>query len=785
MDAGADAPFGVRLRRLRQAAGLTQEELAERAELSPSAIGMLERGDRRRAYPHTVRSLAHALGLSPEQRAELLAATRSLAGGPIPPPPMAGTALSAPPTALLGRDREVEAVARLIRDADVRLVTLIGPGGVGKTRLAVELPSHVADAFAHGVFLVPLASIRDPELVIPTVAHAIGLGESGERSLSEVLHAYLRDKHVLLLLDNFEHLLDAAGALADLLAASPRLTVLATSRAPLRIRGEREYAVEPLPVPDPDRVASPAQLGEVPAVELFVERAQAASPAFALTDANAVAVAAICRRLDGLPLALELAAVWLRMLGPAQLLERLDRALPLLTGGARDLPERQKTMRAAIQWSFDLLAPPEQALFRRLSVFAEGWTLEAAEAICGLDDLPPERVLDVLSVLVEQSLVVAEIGPLGETRYRMLEPVRQYARELLGASGEAERVGRAHADFFLRFAERAQPEINGHRQVEWLDRLEVDYDNVRQAIGWSEEASEPPSVVRFGRALCMFWVIHDRHDEGRRWMERVLGQGQDLPAKARADALYAQAVCEYGLGDPVRVLALSEESAALYRQIEDRYGDAISMGLVGFARTLLGDLDRADEAFQESLEILRELGDRWASAHLWSHWAAVPLMRGDYRQAAHYAEEALEHTRATGDRLGACAAHLILGRVAAELGDHQEAARSFKSALIHAAEMRDRANAAHCIRGLAEVFLVRERAEGAARLLGAADRLLEMTGAPQYAYAPGAELQQRVEEMARAQLGDQAWVVAWRKGRAMTLDESVGFALSSPASESG
>jgi predicted ATPase/DNA-binding XRE family transcriptional regulator len=799
--------FGERLRFLREKAGLTQEELAEQAGLTAQGIGALERGDRRHPYRHTVRAIADALGLSTDEHAALAAlvarrATSGVIAEPAsnPPggemnvsPPLSG--LLASPTALVGRHQELDEIVRLLTST-VRLVTLTGPGGVGKTTLALETARRAASAFPDGVHVVPLAPIGDPALVTGTLVHTLGLTQVSGQPAGDLLRAHLRDKHVLLLLDNFEHLLGAAADLAALLAECPRLVVLATSRAPLRVRGEQEYPVGPLAVPNLNRIPLAAELSGVPSVALFVERARAGAPRFELTQANVAAVAAICRRLAGLPLAIELAAVRVRLLTPTELLARLDRALPLLAGGARDLPERQRTMRAAIGWSYDLLANAEQALFRRLSVFPGGCTLEAVEAVCaepsrfpasqrrdeetaraGNGVVAAEEVLDLLMTLVEQSLVVAEETASGETRYRMLEPIRQYARELLDESGEARAVSLAHAGYFLALAEQAHRHIDGHQQTEWIERLEVENDNLRAAIGWCLDEGDVLDAIRFGKAIRMYWVIHGRHGEGRRWMQQALARGDDLPAASRADALYALGVCVYGSGENQWLLEITEESASLYRQTDDRYGEALALGLMGFACILVGDIDRAEKVTREGLAILESMADRWASAHLYTHMAVISLRRGDLARAVEHAKAALARTRETGDRLATYVAQLILGQTAQAQGNHDDAIRQYKAGLMLAAEVTDRANAAFCVRGLAGVAVAMGQPERGACLFGAAEALLDATGNPAYAYIPDPILHERAAEAAREQLGELAWAAAWQRGRAMTLEQAVAESL--------
>ncbi len=785
---GEDAPkFGGRLRRLREAAGLSQEELASRAGLTAKAISLLERGERKRPYPHTVRSLADALGLSEEERAVLTGAIPGRTSGdgapvstPVPVEEAAAThsfALPSSLTPLLGREREVEEIAGLLGQTAIRLLTLTGPGGIGKTRLGIEAARKAGGYFPDGVAFVALAPLGDAALVIPTVSRALGLREAaGVVRPLEVLCRHLRERKFLLVLDNFEHVAEAAPEVAELLGSCPSLSVLVTSRAPLRVRGEREYPVSPLAVPDPNRIPEAEEMAQTPAAKLFIERAEDASAAFELTQANAAAVAAICWRLDGLPLALELAAARARFLGPTALLSRLDRALQ--AGGARDLPERQRTMRSTLDWSYELLHGPERELFGRLSVFAGGFTLEAAEEVGAAGVVEAEDVLVLVGSLVEQSLVVAEPNEEGdELRYRMLEPVRQYTLEKLEEGGEAEEVKRRHAGYYLALAEEAEPRIKSRDQVEWLDRLEAESDNLRGAIGWSLEVGDATTAARFGWALGMYWVMHSRHGEGRLLMEQTLERDSgDLPVRTRARALLALAFCVYGSGDDERLMAISEESAALFRRAGDRHGEAHALGMMGFAAMQMGDLDRASRALEESLEGFREHEDAWGSAQLLAHLATVPLRRGDYPRTAELAEEALALTRRTGDRQAANVALHLLARVAWASEEHGRAARYWRAALTKASELTNTVEAAYCMQGLAAVAASRGEPRRAAQLFGAAEALLEDAGLILYAHASD-ELHQQVAAAARERLGDQAWTAAHDEGRAMSFEEAVAYAL--------
>ena len=775
---GEDVAFGARLKRLREAVGLTQEELAERAGLSRKAISVLERGERKRPYPHTVRSLAHALGLSEDERASLLASVPGRDTGTVGAP-AAGPRPDLPPaptTPLVGRGGELEEVMGFLARQQTRLLTLTGTGGVGKTRLAVEAIRGAAGLFPDGAAFVALAPLGDPGLVLPTVAQTLGLRETGGRSPREALHAYLREKRFLLALDNFEHVLGAAAEVAALIEACGGLTVLVTSRAPLRVRSEQEYPVPPLALPHPSAPPTAEEVVGSSSGRLFAERARATSPAFEITAENASAVASICRRLSGLPLALELAAAKTRFLDPKALLSRLDRAL--CAGiGARDVPERQRTMRSTLDWSHDLLSEGEKVLFRRLSAFSGGFTLEACEEVGASEGVvDAEEVLELLERLTEQSLVVVtQDRNTRETRYGMLEPVRQYAREKLEESREAEEARRRHALHYLALAEEAEPRLKGRDQVEWLDRLEAENDNLRAAIGRSLEAGDAQTAARFGYALAMYWVMRARREEGRLLMEGTLASG-DLPARMRARALWSLALCVNGSRDDERMMAISEESAALFRRAGDGHGEAYALLVLSFAALQLGELARATRVLEEALKGFREHEDAWGSAHSLNHLAVASLRKGDYSRAAEYAEDALAVTERSGDRLGANVELYILAEAAWASDEHGRAARYFRKALVLASEAADKTSSAYCMQGLAVVTGARGGPRRAARLLGAAEALLEAAGVPAYVTADH-DLHQRAADAARERLGDRSWTEAHNEGRAMGFEEAVAYAL--------
>ncbi|MBW3634744.1 MAG: tetratricopeptide repeat protein, partial [Chloroflexi bacterium] len=551
--------------------------------------------------------------------------------------------LPAQPTALLGREAEVAATRALLEQDGARIVTLTGPGGTGKTRLGLQVGAELVEGFADGVWFVPLATIADPDLVVPAIAQPLGVREVAGEPLLTTLQDYLQPKHALLLLDNFEHLTAAAPAVSALLAACPKIQVLVTSREPLRIAGERELPVPPLSLPSERQARSlpSTALLEYPAIRLFVERAQAVKPDFALTETTAPDVAAICQRLDGLPLAIELAAARARVLAPAQLLARLDKRLKVLTGGHRDLPSRQQTLRAAIEWSHDLLDPDEQALFARLAVFSGGCTFEAAEAVCdGSGDLPFD-VLDGLDSLTQKSLLRPEDGADGAPRFTMLETIREFGLERLDATGDADNLHRAHVDYYVTLAEEAEPQLTSPDQVAWLNRLGAEHDNFRSALGWLEQEDEDATRLRFVAALWRFWWMRGHLTEGRRWLERSLAEADDQLPAVLAHALGGAGILAESQGDYEQATDLHVKALHLLRLVGDQIGIAFSLTNLGIVADALGDYDRANDVHTQALAIWREAGDELGMASSLNELGTLAINRGDYEAAEELLSQSL------------------------------------------------------------------------------------------------------------------------------------------------
>jgi predicted ATPase/class 3 adenylate cyclase len=577
-----------------------------------------------------------------------------------PPRTLASRSDSLPvqPTPFIGREHEVATIGQLLRRQDVRLVTLTGPGGTGKTRLSIQVASELRDVFVEGVSFISLAPINDPLLVIPTIAQALGIRDKEGQPLSTRLAEVLQQKQVLLLLDNFEQVVGAASQVAELLTSCPSLKVLVTSREVLHVRAEHEFAVPPLALPDPAHLPELAALARFPSVALFLQRVQAIKPEFRLTVTNARAVAEICVRLDGLPLAIELAAARMKLLSPQVLLARLDRRLAMLAGGARDVPTRQQTLRNTIAWSYQLLNAREQRLFCRLSVFVGGCTLQAAEAVCIASDDGATQVLDGVASLVDKSLLqrVEQTEEASEEpRFLMLETIREYALEALTTSGEAAVARQAHADYFLLLAEEAEPALKGPLLVSWLERLEREHDNLRAALQWALEGGRTEMALRLGTALERFWVVRGHRNEGLAFLERALAGSSGVATSVRAKALLAAARLAFVQSHYDRGEVLAQESLALFRGLGDRRGIALSLDRLGMAAWRRGDFRTAGVLMEEDLALFKEVGDQDRVA--WSLFTLGLLnnKQGEYTRACALFEESLTLFRELGNKRGIAA----------------------------------------------------------------------------------------------------------------------------------
>ncbi len=766
-------------------------------------------------------------------------------------------------TPFIGRQQDVAAICHLLGDTDVRLLTLFGTGGIGKTRLAIQVASELADDFVDGVSFISLDPVMEPDLVLPTIAQTLTIKEREGLPPLEVVHQFLQDKQMLLLLDNFEQIVAAAPHVEHLLSHCPQLTVLVTSRAVLHIQGEQVFPVAPLAVPDLSRDLAPEGIAQSAAVALFMQRARSLLPSFQLTAANARAIAELCIRLDGLPLAIELAAARVRLLPPQALLTRLSQRLQLLTSGPRTLPARQQTLRKTIQWSYDLLGPEEQALFRRLAVFAGGWTLEAVEALGKGVSTANLDVMNALASLLDHSLIQQREQEAEEPRFRMLQTLREYGLEVLAATGELQSTQAKHAHIFLRLSELAEPELRGPSQTVWIERLEQEHDNLRAALEWALEdvadeqaAARRDPALRLSAVLWPFWEIRGHYSEASTFLERALARSEEASISLRVKVLQAGAgvaihYCDYaraeemaglclslyqeqgntrGIGDCLGLLvncamvkgkmteaiALSEERVRLMRQVGEpgEVADALFSLADMFCRR--GDLVRGQPLFEEALLLYRKagndlgvattlilsaiplwwfsladaetiqtirhrlqeaqaiftrLGSRYWIAYCFWLGALVALSEGETARAESLAQESLTIFREIGDRWNVAWALHALGTVEAQRGEMTEARSLYQQSLALTLELGDKFHTPFILEDLAGVLVTLGELARAAQVGGAVEALREETGASP-ALVDRASYEQAMAT-ARAQLGEEAFVVAWAWGRATPLEQVI------------
>ena len=683
---------------------------------------------------------------------------------------------------LIGRSREITEIKNLLRRDENRLITLTGAGGSGKTRLAQAVAEETAENFSDGVFFVELAAVSDAKLVEQAIAQAIGVKESEGVSLITALKNFLHERRILLVLDNFEHLISAALLIKELSESSQSLKILVTSRAALRLKIEQEFVVTPLALPARDSNLPASELKNYPAIALFAVRAQAVKPSFVLTDETAPVVTKICRRLDGLPLAIELAAARVKLLSPEAIFSRLEHSLKLLKGGAKDLPARQQTMRGTIEWSYNLLEEEEKILFRRLAVFAGGFSVETAEAICDRcalieSEIPDAdsniEILDIITSLVDKNLLVLREQTNGDARLRMLEVVREFALECLETSGEIDLFRKSHAQFFLNLAEEAEFHLRGEKSVKWLETLEFEIDNLRSALRWSLK-NDVETVTRLAAALRYFWSNHNYLTEGLGWLEKSLERGEDIPVAVRFKLLNGIGQLARSLGNNATAQKVYEESLAAGKMANDLRQIVISTHGLAALATRQGDFESAQKFNEEELAFARKLGDESTIATALASLSDLTIARGKSATARPLIEESMTLSQKLGDRQLTCINFINLGVIDHSEEEYKAAFFNFAEALTMAQDLGNKTLISCSLDGLAAVAASCGESEQAARLAGAAENLRQSIG---YEIEPTERrFREAYVEKIRGALDEKTFAAVYEHGQAMNLSEAIEVA---------
>jgi predicted ATPase/DNA-binding XRE family transcriptional regulator len=811
--------FGRWLKQQRKELDITQANLALCVGCSEKMIEKIE-AEQRRPSRQIATLLAGCLNIPQEEHEAFISFTRATPRADAVPATTQAVGgapwrlllhhpnnLPAYPNSFIGRREELAATMALMRRPGVRLLTLIGAAGIGKTRLALEMAEHLLEDFEEGVFFVGLASVNDPGLVVSVVARALGVQEGPGRMLLDTLKDHLRARQILLLIDNVEQLLgnahsnSATTLISELLSSAPYLKVLVTSRERLHLYGEYDFAVPPLRTPQRQQLRGLEardvnSLMRYEAVELFVERAVAVDTEFALTSKNAAAVAEVCSHLDGLPLAIELAAASTEFISPQVMLPQLHHSLGLLTAGPKDIADRHRTMRGAIGWSYDLLDESEKALFRQLGVFVGGWSLEAAESVVGEISLGSDsgHVLGGLESLVRKNLIQQEAQANGTHRFRMLSTIKEYALEQLAAGvptnaypkddptrcDDVDDVKRRHAAYFLQLAEKAEPELKKPGQLAWLDLLEVEHDNVRAALTWTL-SNEPLIGLRLAGAMWRFWWARGFISEGRARLAAALANESPTTGgalEARAKALNGAGVLSIFQGDYESARLLLDEALAIMRDLGDKQGTARILNNLGQATMYQGDYLVAHSIHSESLEIMRELEDLPGIANALHNLALAACSQGEFSEALSLFQESLTLRKRLGDQRAIASSLNNLGIVSRHLGDHEQAEALCRESLLMRNELDDRLGIAYSLMGLAGIEAMQSKPNAAVKavvVLGAAETLLQSVGTNMEPFHR-AEFDHCLAA-GRAQLSAAAFVEAWRVGCAMNQDEAIAYAL--------